>query len=323
LERWADAEPHDPWLFYPHPRGWKWISFASAWRRVAGAAAALGDLPAAGAVALAAEVSVPALLLDLAVQHSGRSAVPLRAQRWAEWIARWPSSSSPSSSAEAPVGGVPPLVGGAGPSGREDFPAELPWVELAGLAPEVAPPTELPESLASHEAAAGGCLATAGEPWRSWSAGAWAASALRIAGALEANSTRPAQRPPGRPPGRDIVVLARALDQPVARLCFGWAAWSGAALLLEPNPGAFLPSAAWARPTVLAVSDRGELSALREQVAVGGRTPGRKPSWRSLRREARRPFGRLRAVLCPPELAGGEDDRAWWQQRGVGLVALE
>ena len=101
---------------------------------------------------------------------------------------------------------------------------------------------------------------------------------------------------------REIVVLGGPLEQPEERAMLTWATVTGAAVALEPAPGARIATAAWVRPTVFHGTAE-EIALLRAWVEKG-------------RRRRRLPFGRLRTVLVAgSELA--EEDAAYWRERGV------
>ncbi len=103
---------------------------------------------------------------------------------------------------------------------------------------------------------------------------------------------------------RDICVLGTRLDDPLGRLLTAWSVAVGAALVLEGQENAALPTAFWARPTVLA------LSSLELETLVS--------DFPRLFKGRRSPLGRLRAVLVDePEVGVVETLRA----RGVAVVS--
>jgi hypothetical protein len=118
---------------------------------------------------------------------------------------------------------------------------------------------------------------------------------------LAAAAERLGREIPELPEGRrHIVVLGGFAGDQAERFLLSWATVTGAAILLEPEPASYVPTAVWARPTVFAgtAADRARL---REAVERSRRRP---------------PFGRLQAVLGtegepPPE------ERAFWEARGV------
>ena len=108
--------------------------------------------------------------------------------------------------------------------------------------------------------------------------------------------------PPRRAGEREVVVLGGPLEQPEERAMLTWATVTGAAVALEPAPGARIATAAWVRPTVFHGTAE-EIALLRAWVEKG-------------RRRRRLPFGRLRTVL----VAGSElaaEDAVFWRERGV------
>lgn len=107
---------------------------------------------------------------------------------------------------------------------------------------------------------------------------------------------------------REIVVLGHAPESWQDRAVLAWATVSGAAILLA-DPASLVGSAVWARPTLFHGTPA-ELAALRR--AVEEEKP---PFWD--RRKERLPFGRLRMVLC-----NEEEDRGFWEERGVHVVVL-
>jgi hypothetical protein len=108
---------------------------------------------------------------------------------------------------------------------------------------------------------------------------------------------------------RHILVLGGFAGDPAERALLSWATVAGAALLLEPDPPAYLSTAVWARPTVFAGTPA-ELIRLRATVERD------EAGLKIFRRKHRLPFGRLGAVL----VTGGElppEEVAFWDQRGV------
>jgi hypothetical protein len=117
----------------------------------------------------------------------------------------------------------------------------------------------------------------------------------------------------GQPVLRDILVTKGLLTDPAERRLLAWATLTGAALLFEPDPAAYVQAAAWARPTVFQ-GTAAEVAALRRE-AVSFRPP--LPRWLRRRRPVL-PFDRLRALLplepLPPE------ESAFWSGQGVRIV---
>lgn len=108
---------------------------------------------------------------------------------------------------------------------------------------------------------------------------------------------------------RDVVVLARTPESRVERDLLSWVTVTGTAVLFEPDPGGYVPTAVWARVTVFAgtAADLVQFRAAAEEGESGFRVFGRR---------RRRPFGRLRAVLATDgEMP--EEQEAFWRERGV------
>lgn len=133
--------------------------------------------------------------------------------------------------------------------------------------------------------------------------GAPDASALTAAAqALEA--ILPGRRDLGRS-RREVLVLPADLPGPADRVLFAWSLLAGAALVLEPEPAALVPTAFWARPTVFH-GDAARLAAFRRAAAGAPRAALR----------------RLHSLVVtgPAPLAAG--DLAFWRARGVAVVPL-
>ena len=155
-----------------------------------------------------------------------------------------------------------------------------------------------------EEAARAGAAAPA--PERLTAGGVVVQGAVLSQGDLAAAAESLGRQIPGLPEGRrHIVVLGGFAGDPAERFLLSWATVTGAAILLEPEPAYYVPTAVWARPTVFAgtAADRARL---REAVERD----------RLFLRKGRLPFGRLRAILgvdgeLPPE------ERVFWEERGV------
>ncbi len=119
----------------------------------------------------------------------------------------------------------------------------------------------------------------------------------------------------GPPAIRDIVVSGLPLADPAEQALLAWATLTGAVVLFEPDPAAYVPAAAWARVTVFQ-GTAGEIAALRRK--AGSYRPAW-PAWLS-RKRPRLPFGRLRALLSRDPLPAEEAD--FWLVRGVDVIAL-
>ncbi|HYH46695.1 MAG TPA: hypothetical protein VEG34_13500, partial [Thermoanaerobaculia bacterium] len=68
----------------------------------------------------------------------------------------------------------------------------------------------------------------------------------------------------GPPEVRDILVSGRSLSDQAEHRLLAWATLTGAVILFEPDPPAYVPAAAWARPTVFQ-GTAGEIAALRRE----------------------------------------------------------
>ncbi|HYX26662.1 MAG TPA: hypothetical protein VFC23_21090 [Thermoanaerobaculia bacterium] len=124
-----------------------------------------------------------------------------------------------------------------------------------------------------------------------------AAELVEVAARVQAEIT-----PARRTGKREIVVLGGPLEQPEERAMLTWATVAGAAVALEPAPGARVATAAWVRPTVFHGTVE-EIALLRAWVEKAKKKRGL-------------PFGRLRTVLAAsPGLP--EEDAAFWRERGV------
>ncbi len=104
---------------------------------------------------------------------------------------------------------------------------------------------------------------------------------------------------------REVLVLPADLPGPADRVLFAWSLLAGAALLLEPEPAALVPSALWARPTLFH-GDPPRLAAFRRTAA--GAPPAALRRLHSL------------VVTGPAPLAAG--DLAFWRARGVAVMPL-
>lgn len=145
----------------------------------------------------------------------------------------------------------------------------------------------------------------------------WSDEDLRDAIEAIAREVAPAGPPAG---GREILVSSRSLAEVEERAVLAWALTAGAALVLEPDPLSFVPTAAWARPTFFH-GTAADLAALRRLADIP-----QGPLARLLRRPPGLPFDRLRVVLYldkegrPSALS--PDDEAFWRGRGVRVGRL-
>jgi hypothetical protein len=111
--------------------------------------------------------------------------------------------------------------------------------------------------------------------------------------------------PPPRKPGREILVAGRSLFDPVDRAVLAWALVAGAAVLLEPLPGARAATAAWARSTVFHGTPE-EIAHLRRLAETGS---GRR-------------WWRLRVIFVTGTEPLPEGDAAFWRDRGVKVAEI-
>jgi len=113
--------------------------------------------------------------------------------------------------------------------------------------------------------------------------------------------------------GREIVVLSGPLELAQERAMLSWATLAGAAVVLEPDPGLRVATAAWARPTLFH-GTAAELAGLRQWVEKekGGFLQGR----------PRLPFRRLRTLLVTDYEALAKEEDAFWRGRGVAVLGM-
>ncbi len=293
------ATPDQPWLFYPHAHGWKWLSYAQGARRVGALRRLLEELPAQGRVGFPARCGGQAVLSDLAVRLSGRTAVPIPWQGTEEtgrqlerldgcgWLV--------APDREEVAGAVVTLRAGA-------LQLDQPVAEVD------AAPLDAPLDAALAEPLVAGGVWVRGNspdgPGNLLSAAQLAEEASRLRRAMGEKMNSP----------RAITVLSEPLDNALACHLLAWAGHSGAALVLEPNPEAYPASVAWVRPTVVLAADGAQASLLhrRAQASVAGR------HWR----RHRPPWGRLRFLLLPPDLALPEAEREFWEAHQVRVIGL-
>ncbi len=124
-----------------------------------------------------------------------------------------------------------------------------------------------------------------------WSEDPQAAALAQLAHLAAGRDREPVRRLVERlPPSarRDILVLDRPPVEAAGSQLLGWAAATGAAVVLEPDRERAAATIAWARPTVVAGTS-GEIARLGERLLVLG-NPAR------LRRR-RGPLGRVRALI--------------------------
>jgi hypothetical protein len=274
LRRQAAADPESPFLFWPEGWHWRWWS----WRQVAELAARwsapLAGLPAAAGAGFSGDAYPEAIALDYAVQAAGLTPVPME-------------PGAPGAPADLVV-----RLEGERPAALEP---RVTWV-AAGKAPPAA-------------GEAGVAVVDDAGRWRRLSEAELMAAAARVESTV---GTPPDPR--RQPRRREILVAGWPLQHWPARLLAAWAAASGAALVLEADPGRRPGTALWARPTVF-YGSAADLALLRRQVEEVRKT---RRFGRS--RPPAPPLGRLRTLFQagPPEPA----EAAFWQQRGARLLQL-
>ena len=185
------------------------------------------------------------------------------------------------------------LDAGVAASAEVPFRAEPAWVSL---------------DLARQAAGRGVVLRTADGSAMTWRAAELVAEGEAFGAELERAAGLPAA-------GREIVVWSGPPDDPERRALLAWATLRGAALVLEPDPGALAATAAWARPTVFQ-GTAGDLAALRQSVEEGS-------ARRWFRRAPALPLRRLRAIQVVGPRGLSAPDEAFWRSRGVALIAAE
>jgi hypothetical protein len=211
-------------------------------------------------------------------------------------------------------------------------------------------PDSLPAALARHAAAA------PEQPWLFWPRGhdwawmSWGEAARRVEGGeglpypassfelsfantLKAAARIAAALPPERDLGRserEVVVFGGHPGERDDRAVFTWALLAGAAVVLEPEPSAVVPTAVWVRPTLFH-GDTARLAALRRalegqpeplssrlaRLLRGRRAPSPAPP-----AAVRGPLGRLHTLVLTGSAPLSEDDRAFWRARGVTVFSL-
>lgn len=305
------TDPEEPWLFHQRGDAWRWLSTREAAARAEAMAASLTSLSRGSRVAFGGDLSPTALVLDLALQAAGLTAVPVAgtseardlrralAERGADAWACRPEDAPPALPERIRLIALPStrLAGGVA--------AAAPTGPRQEAAAEREPPDAVHGELGGEgaEPAPGGAV-VAGPEGPSWLSG------QRLE---EAAQSLAAELGPGR--RRDVTVLGAPLEEPLARLHLAWATLTGAALVLEPQRAALPATAVWARPTVLA-GTAPEL--LRHRAAWEASLPRRRRGDRRAR-----PLGRLRAWLLPASDPPEPAQRRWWEHRRVVLVPVE
>lgn len=328
LQAHADRRPEQPWLLFRSGWDWRWRSWGAVATAVRDLAAEVRQTGAAAGLAPPARIGFPyrpgpdGVALDLALQAAGFAAAPLPAGPGAVELAgalerRGCRGLAILAAAAGEVGEAGDLAGGDdGPEApaRAAAAAGLPLLTLPspGLAartrPRVAEPAEA--SSLDLEAGAGPVVVGVGGGGGGGGDGREVAQAELLAAAEGlAAALAPRRR-------RDVVVSAHPLEAPAGRLLLAWslvAGDSGAALVLEPEPGRLVATAVWARPTVF-VGAAPERRALRDWLAAHDRPHTR------IRRRPRPPLRRLHTVLATDAVAA--DERAFWASRGVGTLPI-
>jgi hypothetical protein len=210
-------------------------------------------------------------------------------------------------------------------------------------------PDSLLAALARHAAA------TPEQPWLFWPRGhdwvwmSWGEAARRVeegeglpypassfelssADTLEAAARIAAALSPERDlgrSGREVVVFGGCLGERDDRAVFAWALLAGAAVVLEPEPSAVVPTALWARPTLFH-GDAARFVALRR--AVEDQPPPLSSRLARLFRARRaaspppaaalRPLGRLHTLVLTGSAPLPADDRTFWHARGVTVFSF-
>ena len=109
--------------------------------------------------------------------------------------------------------------------------------------------------------------------------------------------------------GRDVLVWTGPPHDPAERVLSAWALFSGAALVLEPEPENLAATAIWVRPSVFA-GGGAERRTLLDWLAAHDRR-------RSVLGRPRLPLRRLHTVVATGPEPMPEDERALWAERGV------
>ncbi len=131
-----------------------------------------------------------------------------------------------------------------------------------------------------------------------------------------AGVARAAFRPLPPPSDRDVLVFCASFADGTGRLLLTWAQVSGASVVLEPEPEAWLATSTWVRPTLLAGTAP---EILRFHAALGA-SPLRRRWWR---RGLGAPIDRLRAVVVLGAQALPAAEIAFWQGLDVQVLALD
>jgi hypothetical protein len=289
VARHAAAAPERPWLFAPRGGDWGWLAWGDAVRRIGAMAGTLAaaDLPTGAAVAFLDVPRPETICLDLALQAAGLTAVP---------IARDVAFGTHAAlTAVLQANGCVGWVGIRGEQGPE-LPAGV-----TGL--------RVPWELSSYP--------------NSFSA---AKTDLSHFGLLAAAARLAAELPPDRRLGRsrrEVLVFGGRLDDRDDRVLLTWALLAGAAVLLEPEPAAVIPTAVWARVTLFH-GDAARLAALRRAVEQEREPLGARLLRRFGRRRSipQRPLGRLHTLVATGATPLPAPECAFWTERGVTIVRL-
>ncbi|HEX5761051.1 MAG TPA: hypothetical protein VF121_17825 [Thermoanaerobaculia bacterium] len=125
---------------------------------------------------------------------------------------------------------------------------------------------------------------------------------------LAAAEALEAALPRGRALGRsrrEVVVAGAGLRDPGDRALFTWSLLTGAALVVEPEPAAVVPTTLWARPTLFH-GDADRLAAFRRGAAGAPRAALR----------------RLHSLVLAGPAPLPAEDLAHWRAHGVAVVPL-
>jgi hypothetical protein len=314
LGRQAAADPEAPFLFWPEGWHWRWWSWCQVAELATRWSAPLAGLPPAAGAGFAGDAFPQAIPLDLAIQAAGLTPVPMDLQTACGGAAdsggRGDDGGPETAASHGAVAG--PGCRSGDPAGWAAVPPVELVVRLEGERPEALEPrlTWVAAGKAPPAAAeAGVAVADESGRWRRLSQAELMAAAARVESAVGAPP-----EPRRRSRRREILVAGWPLQEWPARLLAAWATTSGAALVLDTDPGRRPGTVLWARPTVF-YGSAAELVLLRRQVEAA-RTPRR--FGRS--RPPALPLGRLRNLFQagPPEPA----QAAFWQERGARLLQL-
>jgi hypothetical protein len=280
----AASSPEEPWLFRAEGWDWRWHSWGEIAQQVLARAESLSASAAGSRVTFPYAAQPEEIVLDLAIQAAGLVAAPTSDP---------PPGPSPLASLPPPP--FPPHR----ERGKKQEQSRT-YFETSPSSPGEGGREGAGEEGRGGEGGGGAVVIRSGQPVE-LSAADLIALAGRIQELIE---------PIGK---RDIVVLGGPLENPDERAMLSWATLSGAAVVLEPNPVLRVATAAWTRPTVFH-GTAAELAVLRDWAVR------EKRGW--LRRSPRLPFRRLRTVLVTGPEALGQEEKEFWEGRGVRVAGL-